>query len=158
MDSRYLITLLNCGDWQQLAGPKNIFWRTIRDKFVIGLQNESLLQQLLTQDHRKPLAELMELAHKFEAAERESLKCVDINRSEITVAASKAKFQGHSKLLRSTRQHSGGDQQTAPAAATGNSHSLQSASSGGEHSQNNCRFRNAKCRKYGKLGHIARVC
>ena len=93
-----------------------------------------LLQQLLTQDHKKPLAELMELAHTFKAAEQESLKCVDTNRSETIVAASKAKFQGHSKLSRSTRQRSGGDQQGTPAATTGNSHSLQCASCGGEHS------------------------
>ena len=32
------------------------------DKFVMGLRNERLLQQLLMQDHRKPLADLLELA------------------------------------------------------------------------------------------------
>ena len=31
----------------------------IHDKFVMGLQNECLLQQLLTQDHKKPLEELV---------------------------------------------------------------------------------------------------
>ena len=48
----------------------------LRDKFVMGLQNERLLQQLLTQDHTKPLAKLMELAHTFEAAEKETFKRV----------------------------------------------------------------------------------
>ena len=106
----------------------------LRDKFVMGLRIERLLQQLLTQDHKKPLAELMELAHTFEAAKRESLKRVDTNRSETIITASKAKSQGHSKSSRSTRRRSGGDQQGTPAAATGNSHSLQCASCGGEHS------------------------
>ena len=46
----------------------------LRDKFVMGLRNERLLQQLLTQDHKKPLADLLELAGTFEAAEREIVK------------------------------------------------------------------------------------
>ena len=45
----------------------------LQDKFIMGLRNECLLQQLLTQDHMKPLAELMELAHIFEAAENKTL-------------------------------------------------------------------------------------
>ena len=56
------------------------------DKFVMGLRNERLLQQLLTQDHTKPLADLLELARTFEAAERETLK-----QGEGTVAATKTK-------------------------------------------------------------------
>ena len=40
----------------------------LRDKFVIGLRNERLLQQLLTQDHTKTLDELFQLAATFEAA------------------------------------------------------------------------------------------
>ena len=46
----------------------------LRDKFVMGLRNERLLQQLLTQDHRKPLVDLLELARTFEAVERETFK------------------------------------------------------------------------------------
>ena len=101
----------------------------------MGLRNECLFQQLLTQDHRKPLAKLMELAHTFEAVKQESLKCVDTNKSKTIVAASKAKFQGHLKASRLTRRHPGGDQQATPAAATENSHSLQCASCEGEHSR-----------------------
>ena len=66
----------------------------LRDKFVMGLRNERLLQQLLTQDHRKPLADLLELAGTFKAAERETVKHSDTDRSEGTVAVSNAKQQG----------------------------------------------------------------
>ena len=46
-------------DWteEQLAN-------NLRYKFVMGLHNERLLQQLLTQDHKKPLDELF-LLHKL---------------------------------------------------------------------------------------------
>ena len=106
----------------------------LHDKFVMGLRNERLLQQLLTQDHRKPLTEQVELAHTLEAAKRESLKRVDTNKSDATVAASsKAKSQGQPpKSTKSSRRRPVGDHQ-----ATGNS-PLQCASCGGEHSQNNC--------------------
>ena len=50
------------------------------NKFVMGLRNERSLQQLLTQNHRKPLADLLELAHTFEAAERETVKQGDANQ------------------------------------------------------------------------------
>ena len=65
----------------------------LRDKFVMGLQNERLLQQLLMQDHRKPLADLLELAGTFEAAEQEIVKHSNADRSESTVAVSNAKQQ-----------------------------------------------------------------
>ena len=126
----------------------------LRDKFVMGLRNERLLQQLLTQDHTKPLAELMELAHTFEAAEKETFKRVDTSNSENAVAASRAKAQGHSK---SNRRRQGENQQPAQG-PSGNSQSRQCASCGGEHSRNTCRFRNVKCKRCSKLGHIARVC
>ena len=69
----------------------------LRDKFVMGLRNERLLQQLLTQDHKKPLADLLELAGTFEAAEREIVKQCDADRSESTVAVNNARQQGQSK-------------------------------------------------------------
>ena len=43
----------------------------LRDKFVMGLYNEHLLQQLLSQDHKKSLEDLFQHALTFEA---ESLK------------------------------------------------------------------------------------
>ena len=46
----------------------------------MGLRNERLLQQLLMQDHRKPLANLLELARTFEAAKRETVKQGDADR------------------------------------------------------------------------------
>ena len=61
----------------------------IHDKFVMGLRNERLLQQVLTQDHNKPLEDLVELARVFEAAEHESLKRADSDKMSDNVAATK---------------------------------------------------------------------
>jgi len=43
-------------DWSEEQLEDNI-----HNKFVMGLRNEHLLQQLLIQDHKKPLQNLMEL-------------------------------------------------------------------------------------------------
>lgn len=115
----------------------------LRDKFVMGLRNERLLQQLLTQDHKKPLTELLELASTFEAAERESFKRADAaTRSETTVAAaSKSKSPGQSKSQKHTRRRPVGNQQSVQ--TTGNQQPPPScASCGGEHFRSSCRFLN----------------
>ena len=128
-------------DWtaEQLAD-------NIRDKFVMGLRNERLLQQLLTQDHKKPLEELLELARVFEAAEHESLKRVDADKKEDNVAVTKS---GGTRVARKATQRSSGGK---------NQQSSRCASCGGEHPRSTCQFCNAKCWKCGKLGHIAKVC
>ena len=128
----------------------------LRDKFVMGLRNERLLQQLLTQDHRKPLADLLELARTFEAAERETVRQGDADRSEGTVAVNNERQQGQSKQRKSTQRRSGENRQSTP--GSGQQQPPKCASCGGEHFRSSCHFRNAKCRKCGKLGHIAKVC
>jgi len=45
--------------WEEAALGENL-----RDKFAMGLRNERLLQQLLTQDHTKSLDQLIQLALK----------------------------------------------------------------------------------------------
>ena len=45
----------------------------------MGLHSERLLQQLLTQDHKKPLDDLFHLAQTVEAAEKESFRWADEN-------------------------------------------------------------------------------
>ena len=57
----------------------------IRDKFVMGLRNECLLQQLLSQDHKKPLDDLLELTRTFEAAKRAHSKQPNVSRSSVPV-------------------------------------------------------------------------
>ena len=74
----------------------------LRDKFMMGIRNERLLQQLLTQDHTKTLGELLRLAATFEAAEREAIQRTEslsasANGSDTTVSA-----------LKNTRAHRGG--------------------------------------------------
>ena len=51
-------------DWNEAQLADNL-----RDKFVMGLYSECLLQQLLTHDHKKSLKDLFQHALTFEAAE-----------------------------------------------------------------------------------------
>ena len=64
-------------DWTEEQLVNNL-----RDKFVMGLHNERLLQQLLTQDHKKPLDDLFRFAQTVEAAEKESLRRADNSSTE----------------------------------------------------------------------------
>jgi len=66
--------------WEEAAMGENL-----RDKFVMGLRNKCLLQQLLTQDHTKSFDQLFQLATTFEAAENEALKRVE-SESQTSVA------------------------------------------------------------------------
>ena len=86
----------------------------LHDKFVMGLRNECLLQQLLTQDHKKPLADLLELAGMFEAAERKTVKQSNADQSEGTVAVNNKRQQGQSKQRKCTQQRSGKNRLSTP--------------------------------------------
>ena len=72
---------LTC-DWNEAQLADNL-----RDKFVMGLYNERLLQQLLTHDHKKSLEDLFQHALTFEAAEQESLKRAETADNTSTVNA-----------------------------------------------------------------------
>ena len=131
-------------DWteEQLAN-------NLRDKFVMGLHNECLLQQLLTQDHKKPLDELFHFAQTVEAAEKESLRRADNSSTESSVAVMN-KSSKKKPVLPS--QIPVKKPPAQPGAAK------QCASCGGNHFRSTCRFRNAKCHRCGKIGHIQTVC
>ena len=72
---------LTC-DWNEAQLADNL-----RDKFVMGLYNERLLQQLLTHDHKKLLEDLFQHALTFKATEQESLKRAETADNTTTVNA-----------------------------------------------------------------------
>ena len=115
----------------------------------MGLHNEHLLQQLLTQDHKKSLDELFRFAQTVEAAEKESLRRADDSSTASSVAVmnklSKKKLVLPSQIP--TKK---------PPAQPGAG--KQCASCGGNHFRSTCRFRNAKCHRCGKVGHIQKLC
>ena len=117
----------------------------------MGLRNERLLQQLLTQDHIKSLGNLFQLATTFEAAERET-----VQHSQTNVADGSDSILSAVKPPRpqKRKQQSGlpGKQQTR------NQQTHKCASCGGDHARKTCKFNNVKCHHCGKMGHIARVC
>ena len=135
----------------------------LRDKFVMGLRNERLLQQLLTQDHTKSLEDLFQLASTFEAAEREAVKRAEASsdsQKESPVAAIKnaqthkgSQNQPCTKWYGKRRQQNGPKQPQQFRDTKG-----KCASCGGDHTRSTCRFLKAKCHFCGKIGHIARVC
>ena len=73
------------------------------DKLVMGLQNKCLLQQLLIQNHKKPLVDLLELAGTFEVAKRKTVKQSDADQSKGMVSVNNAGQQGQSKQWKCTQ-------------------------------------------------------
>ena len=82
----------------------------------MGLRNERLLQQLLTQDHTKSLDELFQLAATFEAAESETVQRTESSASgsDSTVSALKnpRHYRGYqNKQAGLPRKHQNGSKQ-----------------------------------------------
>ena len=92
---------LTC-DWNEAQLADNL-----RDKFVMGLYNERLLQQLLTHDHKKSLEDLFQHALTFEAAEQESLKRAETPTDNTTVNALKQQLRKKRSARATTNQNSG---------------------------------------------------
>ena len=72
--------------WSEAALGKNL-----PDKFAMGLCNECILQQLLTQDHSKSLDDLFQLATTFEATESKALRRSEGKSQTIVASISNGK-------------------------------------------------------------------
>ena len=110
----------------------------------MGLHNECLLQQLFTQDNKKPFDEIFRFSQTVEAAEKELLRWADDSSTASSVAVMN-KLLKKKPVLPSQRN-------CQPGAAK------QCSSCGGNHFHSTCQFRNSKCHKCGKAGHIQKVC
>ena len=139
---------LTC-DWNEAQLADNL-----RDKFMMGLYSECLLQQLLTHDHKKSLEDLFQHALTFEAAEQESLKCAETPTDNTTVNALKQQLRKKRSARATTNQNSGREVQN-----TRQSNEQYTCSScGANHPRSTCCFCNAKCHCCGKVGHIQKIC
>ena len=112
--------------------------------YITRLHIECLLQQLLTQDHKRD--EIFHFAQTLEAAEKESLRRAD----DSSTTSSLNKLSKKKAVLPS--QIPVKKPPVQPGAAK------QCTSYGGNYFRSTCRFRNAKCHRCGKAGHIQKVC
>ena len=126
------------------------------DKFVMGLRNERILQQLLTQDHTKSLNELFQLTTIIEATKQETVKCSEVDRTaeeEPSVLALR-----NSRPPKGTQNKQSGLPRRQQQRVPRKQHTGKCASCGGDHARKTCRFISVKCHNCGKIGNIARVC
>ena len=131
----------NTCDWTNAQLTKNLW-----DKFVIGLCNEHLLQQLLTEDHKKPLDDLFQLATTVEAAEKKSFRWAEDSSESNTAVSSVTPFL--------KEDNSAAKSKKAPSTVKG---SNAMCKLWWKSFLCTCRFRNAKCGRCHKVGHIQKV-
>ena len=107
----------------------------LRDRLVCGLCNNSIQKRLLSEANLT-FAKAVEMAQGLEAAERNARKLQGHEETPVNRVSQKGEIAATSKPLEKACYRCGG---------TG-------------HTPNNCKFRNATCRRCQKKGHIARVC
>ncbi len=131
--------------------------RLDRDRIAIGSRSSCQCGQSLMQDHQESLDEILQIALTFEAVEREvshGMTTQDDSHqrddsSTINVATIRSQ---KSKLFKQP------EKKTQPFGKKSQTQSNRCYSCGGYHLRSQCKFRNAKCYRCNKTGHISKVC
>ena len=140
-------------DWNDAQLADNL-----RDKFVMELYSERLLQQLLTHDHKKSLEDLFQHALTFEAAEQESLKHAETSTDNTTTVNALNQQPRKNRSDKATKTSHNSSKQPSERKARQSAEQYSCSSCGENHPRSTCRFRSAKCHRCGKIGHIQKVC
>ena len=95
------------------------------------------------------------MATTIEAAERETVKCSEVDHTTEESLVSALRNPRPPKGTKNKQSALPRRQQQRPSK---NQHTGKCASCGGDHARKTCRFISAKCHNCGKIGHIAGVC
>ena len=114
---------------------KTFLQEALRDRFVCGLQSKTIQKTLLTEKDLT-LDKAVRIAQGLEAAEKGARKLQGDEHSQISRIGKNPKPYKTAPLPHKTCYRCGGE----------------------DHASDNCRFRQAECRKCHKKWHIARVC
>ena len=112
----------------------------LRDQLVVGLSQDSMQRKLLAED-KLTFKKACEIAQAMELAER--------NTCDLKAAGSR-------EVQAVSEKHNGVKKKTNQPPNIGPKKSCYRC--GGQHKAEVCRFRTEKCRKCGKVGHIAKKC
>ena len=112
----------------------------LRDQLVVGLSQDSMQRKLLAED-KLTFKKACEIAQAMELAER--------NTCDLKAAGSR-------EVQAVSEKHKGVKKKTNQPPSIGPRKSCYRC--GGQHKAEVCRFRTEKCRKCGKVGHIAKKC
>ena len=119
----------------------------LRDRFVVGLRDQTIQRTLLTMDNVS-LKQAVDVAMAREASLRDTIP---------TFQRPDPDGKNEIRKINSSKNFSLKNANTNSNTAQGNPPS-RCKSCGGEHWRQNCRFRNAKCYLCSSDGHIAKVC
>ena len=110
----------------------------LRDRFVCGVKNESIQKKLLTESDLT-IKRAQEIAQSFEAADKSA--------KDLKSGGSDSSFRPIEDVHK-----------TSPTAAGENAKPKRCKHCGRRHDPGTCKFKDARCHRCGKVGHIQPVC
>ncbi|KAK2575241.1 hypothetical protein KPH14_012756 [Odynerus spinipes] len=120
----------------------------IRDKFIAGLKEGKILDRICEEDHTKSLPEIVEVAKKREASILQSNLTKEVEVYKVNLREANKKEPSESKAFKRKSQQQGEENFAPKCKHCG----------GTQHSFARCKYKDYKCKRCNKVGHLIRVC
>ena len=122
----------------------------LRDQIVIGINDETILNKLLTEPDTMTYKQAVDIALAAEVASKD-LQTVQKSHHSVHHASSSVKSKQQRGVTKASSQSTTKSSRSLP-------DDYKCFTCGGKHLRKDCRYRNSTCSKCNKRGHLARIC